>query len=196
MYIVGFNGPPECGKDTQAEMLAEHMDAMGVSLPVKMEGLKLPLQQVAYAMVGRNYVESVDGADYAKFKNEWFPRLERDGRHLMIDVSEKFLKPTYGIDVLPKMLLDRNKDFHGVLLVRDCGFQSEVNPLSEAVGADNLLIVNIYRSGKSFEALKDSREWVSHVNRYGVMNDGTLDDLRREAMHIYGRMVAKLGWKL
>src|SRR3546814_6703133 len=32
MYIVGFNGPPRSGKDTLAEMLANHMDKHQVTL--------------------------------------------------------------------------------------------------------------------------------------------------------------------
>src|SRR3546814_7749146 len=52
MYIVGFNGPPRSGKDTLAEMLANHMDKHQVTLPVKFESLRLPLRNLAHDVVG------------------------------------------------------------------------------------------------------------------------------------------------
>lgn len=196
MYIVAFNGPPESGKDTLAEMLADHMDAQGVTLPVRVESLSLPLRHIAYAMVGRTYDEST----YADFKREYFAQLDRDGRHLMIDASEQFLKPTYGIEVMAKLLLDRNKDFTGVLLLRDSGFQIEVDPLIRAVDRENCCVVRVIREGKSFEALNDSREFVQHPSgdrrMMVIANNGTLDDLRTEAGRIYGRLVNQYGWKM
>src|SRR3546814_1935302 len=53
MYIVGFNGPPRSGKDTLAEMLANHMDKHQVTLPVKFESLSLTLRHIAHSVVGR-----------------------------------------------------------------------------------------------------------------------------------------------
>src|SRR3546814_3887125 len=75
MYIVGFNGPPRSGKDTLAEMLANHMDKHQVTLPVKFESLSLPLRHIAHAVVGRTYEES----GYEAFKEEWFDLLQSDG---------------------------------------------------------------------------------------------------------------------
>src|SRR3546814_21045642 len=100
MYIVGFNGPPRSGKDTLAEMLAHHMDKHQVTLPVKFESLSLPLRHIAHAVVGRTYEESV----YEAFKEEWFDLLQSDGRHLMIDSIEYFLKQFYGQVVIGREL--------------------------------------------------------------------------------------------
>jgi hypothetical protein len=191
MYIVGFNGPPESGKDTLAELLAQHMDKMLIGVPVKFESLAMPLRKVAYTLV--EWPGNLDGPDYAKFKNTHFGLLGVDGRHLMIDISERFLKPVYGIDVMAKLLLERNEGFPGLMLVRDSGFQCEVDPLVAAVGSDNLLIVNVGRPGKSFA--NDSREWVTHDNRIAVENNGTIDDLRVDASRVFAKMI-QLGWKL
>jgi hypothetical protein len=208
MYIVGFNGPPESGKDTLAEMLAEHMDKMGVTLPVKMESLSLPLRKIAYSMVG--WRGELDGQNYETFKRERFYNLPRrydsakpeaklesysTGRQLMIDVSERFLKQVYGIDVMARLLLQRNAGFGGILLIRDCGFQCEVDPLESAVGVKNLYMTQVFRADKDFS--NDSREWVhTRGKMHQVFNDGTLDDLRVEADRIYGRLVNQCGWKL
>ena len=195
MYIVGFNGPPQSGKDTLAEMLANHMDNQGVTLPVRFESLSLPLRRIAYTIAG--WEGDLEGNTYEAFKKATF-RLGFDmvsGRQIMIDVSERFLKPCYGIEVMAQMLIARNQDFHGVLLVRDCGFQTEVNPLELWAGVANLYMVNVLREGCDFS--NDSREFV-HTNGkiHQVYNDGGLADLATEAGRIYGRLVNQCGWKL
>lgn len=195
MYIVGFNGPPESGKDTLAQMVVDHMDSHGVTLPIRVESLSLPLRKIAYAMLDFGTDYELDGEHYATFKQTHYQQLDRTGRQLMIDVSERFLKPTYGIEVMAKLLLERNEGYPGVLMIRDCGFQCEVNPLEEAVGKENLYMVQCHRPGKDFS--NDSREWVwTSGKMHQVYNDSDLDHLRTEAGRIYGRLVNQCGWKL
>src|SRR3546814_11042184 len=93
------------------------------------------------------------------------------------------------------LLIQRNLDFEGILLIRDCGFQIEVDPLEEWVGVENLYMVNLFREGCDFT--NDSREYV-HTNgkMHQVYNDSTLDHLQTEAGRIYGRLVNQCGWKL
>lgn len=198
MYIVAFNGPPRSGKDTMAEMLANHMDKMGVTVPVKFESLSIPLRRIAYEIVG-NEGRSLDGPDYEQFKLT--PYSLRDdglapssGREIMIDVSERFLKPCYGKSVMARMLLERNKNFKGVLLLRDSGFQCEVDPLIEQVGVENFYVAQVHRDGTSFDG--DSREWVTHSNMAVYENNSHFGALATEAGRIYGRLVNQLGWKL
>src|SRR3546814_7169155 len=121
-------------------MLSNHMDKHQVTLPVKFESLSLPLRHIAHAVVGRTYEES----GYEAFKEEWFDLLQSDGRHLMIDSSESFLKQCYGQDVMARLLIQRNLDFERILLIRDCGFQIEDDPLKEWVGVENLYMVNLF----------------------------------------------------
>lgn len=190
MFIVCFNGPPYSGKDTMARMLADHMDSQSVVVPTRVVSLSMPLRRLAYQMVGQTYTPS----NYAEFKETFFEQFQRTGRQLMIDVSEKFLKLEYGSDVMAKLLLSELNGFHGVALIADSGFQCEVQPLVDAVGAANLYVAQIERDGCSFK--NDSREWVSHEQMGVYMNNGTLDDLKVEAGRIYGRLVNNFGWKL
>src|SRR3546814_5188498 len=90
---------------------------------------------------------------------------------------------------------DLNLDFEGILLIRDCGFQIEVDPLEEWVGVENLYLVNLFREG--CDLTTDSREYV-HTNgkMHQVYNDSTLDHLQTEAGRIYGRLVNQCGWRL
>lgn len=191
MYIVCFNGPPYSGKDTMARMLADHMDSQGVTLPSMVVSLSMPLRRICYQMVGETYAP----ATYPVFKKTPFEQFGGiTGRQLMIDVSEKFLKQCYGSDIMAKLLLDELKDFNGVALIADSGFECEVQPLADAVGRDNLYVARVHRAGHDFS--QDSREWVHHYHDGDYPNDGTLEELRVEAGRIYGRLVNNMGWKL
>lgn len=196
MYIVAFNGPPRSGKDTLAEMLANHMDAQGVTTMVVPESLSLPLREIAYTMTG--WIGSTDGSNYEQFKTTHFEAFGKDGRQIMIDVSERFLKPTYGMEIMAELLRSRNENIGpAVLLIRDCGFQIEIDPLVRWVGEKNLCLVQVHRPETSFE--NDSREWVHHPDammQLGVSNDFDLEHLQTEAGRIYGRLVNRMGWKL
>lgn len=195
MFVVCFNGPPRSGKDTLARMLGEHMDSQQVAVSIVEASLSTPLRQIAYGMVGEVYAPNHIGAlDYEKFKETHYPQFGCTGRQLMIDVSERFLKPCYGPTILPKMLLGTLGDFRGILLVRDSGFKMEVQTLAEAVGPENLYVAQVYRDGCDFS--KDSRNWVGHCQIGMHLNNDTLNDLREEAGRIYERLVNRLNWKL
>ena len=190
MYIVCFNGPPYSGKDTMARMLADHMDSQQVAVPTMVVSLSMPLRRIAFQMIGETY----NPARYKAFKETKFEQFGVTGRQLMIDVSEKLLKPCYGSAIMVKMLLRELQGFTGVALIADSGFQCEIDPLINAVGAANLYVARVQRDGCSFA--DDSREWVYHDFDGDYLNNGTLDDLKTEAGRIYGRLVNNLGWRL
>ena len=145
---------------------------------------------------------------WSKFKSQ----QHAIGRELMIDVSERFLKPCYGQDIMAKLLrASVPLSFDGLILIRDSGFQCEVDPIIEWVGAENFLVCQVFRDGfDSFE--NDSREWVwnnytvERFRRVGgeagsmvpmttmITNAGTLDQLKVEAGRLYGRCVNSRGW--
>jgi hypothetical protein len=202
MYIIAFNGPPYSGKDTLAQFVLEHIESqIRVPPPMKMESLSLPLRSIAYAMVGRTYVATRDDDwnGYPKFKETLFPSLGRTGRQLMIDASESFLKEVYGQEIMANLLITRNQGCaeNSLLLIRDSGFQCEIDPLLYWAGERNLFLVRVSRAGCDFN--NDSREWVHHRHSFMTMdidNNGSLDDLRTEAGRLYGRLVNQKGWKL
>lgn len=197
MKVVLFNGPPRSGKDTLAWMLATKLEQQHVNIPVRFESISFPLRQIAYATVG--YVGDLDGEDYESFKLMEFPELGVNGRQLMISVSEDWLKKKFGFEVMAKMLMARQayQMFDGLMMIRDSGFQCEVDPLIRRYGAENIYLVRVHREGCDFS--NDSREW-THLPKSGncmdVYNDGTLADLQTEAGRIYGRLVNQMGWRL
>jgi hypothetical protein len=193
MYVVGFNGPPQCGKDTLAALLADYMDTEGrVTKPVKQESLSLPLRHIAYAMVGESY----SPATYEVFKVTPFAEFGCTGRQLMIDVSERFLKPIYAPTVMADLLLRRNADFPGVLLVRDMGFQIEADTIALHPSCEGFCLVQIHREDCGFQ--NDSRSYIHTPGdiSLGVHNNSTLEVLAEEAAQIFQFLVDELGWKL
>lgn len=195
MHIIGFNGPPGSGKDELALAVMQIIEARS-DVPVKLESLSMPLRRVSYAVVDDK--GELDGDDYAQFKTQEFDELGVNGRQLMIDVSEKFLKPIYGIDVMARLLIERNARFNGILLVRDSGFQIEVDPLAAWVGAANLFIARCHRPGKTFEG--DSREWVTHPDglmELDLQNDSHLFDWTNHAAHeLVATIRHRTDWKI
>lgn len=195
MYVVGFNGPPYSGKDTAAAMLAQKIEneKLDPTLPIYQDSLSLPLREIVYAMVGRNY----DPITYDDFKCEKFPQFEnRSGRQLMIDVSESFLKPVYGQPIMANLLAARyDPHSKGVLLIRGLGFQCEVDPLCKYFGWGNVRIVHVNRTGHSFSG--DSREWVYGLDNtaYQLSNHGGLDILKLQVDKLYYHLVEALGWQ-
>lgn len=199
MYIVALNGPPYCGKDTLAQMLLEHIEEnQQIPPPIKLESLSLPLRSIAYAMIGRHYPDP--SLPYDEFKESIYRigNSTHTGRQLMIHVAEDFLKVKYGPTTLADMFILRNDRMPGnsILIVRDSGFQIEVNPLIQWAGRDNVLVARVNRLGCNFD--NDSREWVFHpdpANNLRILNLFGLDELRQEAARIYEFMVGPMGWK-
>lgn len=200
MYIICFNGPPYSGKDTLASLFAAHVEKQRpVPPPIKEESLSLPLRSIAYAMVGLHYPSR--DVSYDAFKTAMFELNGKlySGRDLMIHVSERFLKQVYGQEIMADLLLHRNREFFrfhsGILLIRDCGFQIEIDSLIDRVGRENLMVVRIERPTCSFAG--DSREWVFHPDpRMNMLidNDRDLHHLATEAGRLYGRLVNQKGW--
>jgi hypothetical protein len=192
MYIICFNGPPRAGKDTLANLVAQQIEQRS-DAPVRMASLSQPLRTIAFSMVGLTYDES----QYEDFKTRYFERLDRTGRQLLIDVSESFLKPTYGETIMADLLIQTFRGYpsNTVVLVRDSGFQLEVNPLIREVGVENVMVVQLHRTGCDFS--NDSREWVFHPTNQNmqIMNNGSLYHLEMEAGRLLFRLQNQFGWK-
>lgn len=143
---VIMNGPPRSGKDHAAKFLCnkygwnhlefkhqlfvETCERFGVSLSWFME-------------------------DYDTNKDE--PQAELEGmskRQALIDTSENHIKLTKGKDYFG--VCASNKLVEGVNVFSDGGFVEELQPIVEK--SDNVIIVQIYRPGCSFD--NDSRQYL------------------------------------
>lgn len=99
-------------------------------------------------------------------------------REAMIYVSEVVCKPTFGKQYFGMALAARIQGDETYIIDDSVGFNDEIPPLVEKVGAENIILVKIVRDGvESFDG--DSRNWID-IPGAAVLktdNDGTLDEL-------------------
>lgn len=187
--VILLNGPPESGKDTAAEMLKDEL-----GWPAWVEKFARPVKEGCHGLFG--IVDEVGRVlrhdAFEKVKNE--PNYEFMGmspRQAYIWYSEEVMKPKFGqaifgnmavINMLKKLNEFRESVRRGVVvdstpyfLISDSGFQSETDPVVTAFGACNVLLIRLYRDGKTFAS--DSRSYIEPpmVRKVDVVNCGTGD---------------------
>ncbi|GIW77925.1 MAG: hypothetical protein KatS3mg104_2988 [Phycisphaerae bacterium] len=167
-----LNGPPRSGKDEAGKQMAEKGAAV--------DKFAEPIRAMLRAVFGLSdeEIERLKGRRSVPYRDTY---LEIDGgtlRDVMIDFSEGFMKKWFGEDVFGKMLAERIKSsdstFHAIT---DGGFVSEMNPLVDALGKDNVFVIHLRRPGCTFDG--DSRNYVRLPgNMKFVKNDGSLEEFR------------------
>jgi hypothetical protein len=80
-------------------------------------------------------------------------------RQLLIELSERLLKPRYGNSYFGNVLWsEATISSGGLFIVSDCGFEEEVGRLIRSAGAANCLMIRIHRKGCDFT--NDSRSYL------------------------------------
>lgn len=158
MRIVLLNGPPRCGKDTVAGILATRLPN------VRRIGLADHLKSMVHAAYGL----PMDPFHLEEAKDE--PNAAMYGmtpRQAYIHFSEKVMKPLHGDEFFAAMLLRKARGFGAgtVAVVPDSGFVREALALRDGVEPENMLLVRISRVGRDFS--NDSRDWV-HLEGHTV----------------------------
>lgn len=165
--VIVFNGPPGSGKDTAANIVSNNFEG------VERFAFKNPLDEVCARVLClthkvsnmalqecRDFLDELNTTDKKELPHPKLFNLSL--RTFKIFVSEEILKPVFGKDVIGKSVAQDAIDSKANYLVcSDGGFQEEVDELIKAFGSDNVLIVQLYREGTSFE--HDSRNWVTNV---------------------------------
>lgn len=101
-------------------------------------------------------------------------------RSAMIWLSESVMKPNFGNEVFGRIAVTTLHRLPAhIVVISDCGFESELRPVIDAFGRDNLLVLQIDRNGCTFA--NDSRNWVQieGVKCVRVDNNGSVEDLAR-----------------
>lgn len=193
-YLIGLSGPPRSGKDSVGVALAKIIRERH-PVTVCSRALSMPMRKTIYAMIGKEYTLE----HYETSKD--IPMGELDGRTIrqaMIQLSEEWVKPTYGQGFWGHALLNTLPMEGGtrVVIVTDMGFEAEVDVFVEAFGAENCLWPQITRPGCDFST--DSRSYVGRPEqRTAIINEGeSLDQVTTAAGRIYGRMLNQFGWEL
>lgn len=162
--IIICNAPPGAGKDTLCNYVTLHNKTFATGKFAD------PLKKAAKELYGLTeqqvkYFESDLTIKNAKqdvlFGNSW--------REVLIDLSEKYMKPKYGKDVFGKILTNKINTMPAIgpfnLIISDGGFNEEVQPLVDTYGKDKVVIVRIHRKGCDFST--DSRAFID-AEKLGV----------------------------
>lgn len=164
--VIAFNGPPGCGKDTAVRFLLEQHSEI-----FRSQRFAMPLKIGAHSLLA---VEDTGEDAYEETKDQpcadFFGLKPRD---FYIWLSERVMKPAFGMDVFGHLWLreygnwmqyacdvtDGEDKF--VNLIPDCGFVEELQPLINHFGADQVMLIRIYRAGHDYS--NDSRSYIKGV---------------------------------
>jgi hypothetical protein len=157
--IVLFNGPPEAGKDTLSVELAQALNA-----PIALGRMSAPLKRGACALY------DIDPEEFAQMpKDEPSEKLlGQTPRQVQIELSENFLKPKHGDEVMGRIMVNSLRELIeacrqenlevGYVAVPDSGFHCELPPLVKEFGAESMVMIRLHRKDKDFA--RDSRSYV------------------------------------
>lgn len=146
-----FNGPPSSGKDTVCDHLLEYYgDGTVNHLRFKDQLFTSTCSHygISYGEFMMNYTTEKKNLSHEKLGG-------LSPREALIHVSEDICKPKYGKDYFGQQSAKRLQE-NKVNVFSDGGFLEEINPIYDA--SDYLLIVQLYRTGCTFEG--DSRSYV------------------------------------
>ena len=172
--IVLVNGPPGSGKDTIAEALAELYETAEV------EKFAKPIKETVKFIYGISdkLWDEIDG-DQEK-KNVGSPLfLGHSCRQVQINISELYMKPTHGKFVFGKLAADRiDRSENQVFCISDSGFPEEAEVMVDRFGAENVVLIRLYRAKCDFS--NDSRDYIDLQHRgvptYDLLNNGTIKE--------------------
>lgn len=182
MKILLLNGPPRSGKDTAGEFISRRA---GPNARIfKFAGVLKDMVHGAFGLYGvaPNHFEDVKDQPQQLF-------LGKTPREMYISMSEDWFKPLYGKDVYGKFLAQKIESFknaHGELaIVTDSGFREEAEVLVKTFGAENILLLRVYREGHGFS--NDSRSYID-LSDYGVrsydIDNVDIEEFKKEALSV------------
>ena len=151
--IVIFNGPPGTGKDEACLYFK--------NLGYKHLSFKDELFKETFNFFDVSKEWFMEGYDNRSIKELPVPELHIDGKSLsrrdaMIYVSEKYIKPKHGKEFFGTKLAEQIED-SCFYCVSDGGFEEELTPVINKIGADKVILVQLTRDGCDFSS--DSRKY-------------------------------------
>lgn len=179
--IVLIHGKKRSGKDTLAGILKE----LEPRLTVK--SFAGPLKEIT----AKSFDISLETVDYLKnnedIKIEFTDSKEKlctgnSVRNFLQNLGTEAIKPIFGNDVWAKLLIEGyNTQTH--LLVPDFRVIEEYNTLTDVLGNDEIITVNIIRPDAEISGDTHITEQglANFKFDYSIVNEGSLDDLRAEA---------------
>jgi hypothetical protein len=175
-----FNCPPKAGKDSSAEVLMQmnptiqHIEFKSVLFEIALTVSRIPEDE----WFDRYNIVNPDGT---LKKDEPWDRLNGlSQRQFLIKISEEWVKPTFGDDYFGQAVARDIESYPAdFFIATDGGFDSEVKPVADSIGADNVHVLQWSREGCSYDG--DSRNYLSEACGAGSIvriedNNTTLED--------------------
>lgn len=164
-----FNGPPRAGKDTAADLLYSYLNKIEGITPYRYAFAR-PLKEATHALFGIKC--DWEAFEYTKdLKQEKFFGLSP--REAYIKVSEEMVKPVLGKDHWGKVFLNYIEGLptigETVVVISDCGFIDEIQPIKKKIGSHNIFMIYVTREGTSFK--NDSRSYIEDPSLPGYTLD-------------------------
>lgn len=178
--IIIFNAPPDSGKDWACAHLIKIFGNRINHIEFKKKVIDLLC--CVYDLTLEEFYEN-----YTRELKE-LPSDKFDGlspRQALIKISEDVIKPNYGKEYFG-LSVSRRLVENKINAASDGGFVEELNPIYDKLGAENILIVRIYRDGCTYEG--DSRNYIEEYKDVQIIdlhNDGTLEEFEQKVLDIY-----------
>lgn len=158
--VTVLNGPPGCGKDTLAKLIAERTGAHHGEFK---EALYIETAKYFKTYLERFKRNATDR--FLKEKPIYDTHLGlMSPREMLIHVSEKHIKPNFGTDYFGITAAENWLDISTPIIVSDGGFGPEVQALCDIYDSTHVMVIRLVRDGYTFEG--DSRRYISehHVD--------------------------------
>jgi hypothetical protein len=201
--VIILNAPPSGGKDSVANALCEatgathnrfktHLYQCTATLfNVPVEGFKELAGDIikkeephkSLTVSGENFTKiNKITQKYRPFTTDRSWNVHISPREALIFTSEIVIKPIMGEEYFGTMEAN-GIDLERGAVFSDSGFDCELIPIINKVGAENVFVIQWTRDGCSFEG--DSRDYLTVPDNVGMLmtvNEGTIDDLKNEIL--------------
>lgn len=191
--FVFINGPAGSGKSTLAHLMSE--SAPGCWRDAFAEPIREMVRTVFFPEEGPiSYEHDLKDGEVKRRNMLQLAKLTLNFegedplvRQTMIDFSEKFMKPRFGLDIFGQLLWKRCQEqslFYKTFIIDDLGFIPEASYVADQVGKSSCIILRLHRAGCDFSG--DSRSYIEipGIRVINLYNDGApmemIDNLELE----------------
>lgn len=188
--VVVFNGPPSSGKDTFTHYLMAHTGVIHAAFKNRLIEIALAISGVDSLTWERWY-----SADKEKGRDELWGL---SCRAFLIKVSERMIKPHFGQSYFGECEAKNIRRYPNEFkecgfCFSDSGFNAELAEVVKEAGPENVIVVQLHRSGTSFKG--DSRAYLNRQDFPGVMfiqqqNDRPIKDVAADLLETLECVIA------
>jgi hypothetical protein len=148
--VIIFNGPPNSGKDTAVAYIEQCFGATHVRFKDALVNLCCATYKTSPDWWRDHYTRELKDIKQPELLNQ-------SPREALIHISENVIKVFFGDDVFGRITAQSLAP-DALTVISDGGFVSELKPIIDTVGSNNVIIVRLHRHGCDFS--RDSRAYL------------------------------------